>query len=502
MTVANINLPAPTPLQARELLVESRFKLWNWGRRTAKSRGAEIAAVCGHGPADARGRASLRGMLHGGDVIWLAPDYPQSSTIWVEDIEPTFRGVPGVRVSLDDRTVTLPNGGRLLVRSAENPNAVRGSGKRLLGVILDEFAHFQHAEYVWRSVVRPALMDNGAWAIMASTPKRGSFFNARCAQVKRGERPGWHYSQADARQNPFIAPAEFLELVSEYPADAEDLREEVFAELIEGAVGLAFPEFDRSVHVVPSQRAMPSGWRYAAGLDWGFAKRNGAYILRAFGSEGRSRAVYEKVFGETHAADIAQQIMSESMHHPRPEFIAADEAMWHDGASVGLTVASEFLRGLQLACGAGAPTLIKAPHQSGSRAARKNLLHRHLAFRREEDGTIHPWNAPKYTIASDCPELARCIELLRRDEKRPDDVDTKMWDHPYDADTYLLASDPPGAVLASIGAPFDQHPGFDANGERQRAKLAPWEQQIMTRFEEGPTWGGSGYQVPRERGAA
>jgi hypothetical protein len=432
-------------------------------------------------------------------VVWLAPDYPQAGIIWRETIEPRFAGVPGVKLNQSDHSVLLPNGGALLLRSAENPDAVRGSGERLVGVVLDEFAHFARAPYVWRSVVRPALMDNGAWAIWSSTPKRGSFFNERAVQVKRGQRAGWHFSPADARKNPRIAPAEFAELVNEYLPDSEDLREEVFAELIEGAAGLAFPEFDRSVHVVPVVRAMPAGWRFAAGLDWGYAKRNGAYVLRAFGPEGRSRAVYERVFGETHAADIAATIMAESSHWPRPEFIAADEAMWHDGASVGLTVATEFMRGLRNACGAGAPVVIEAPHARGSRAARKNLLHRHLAFKRAEDGTIAPWDAPRWTISAECPELARCIEALKRDEKKPDDVDTTMWDHPYDADTYLLASDPPSATVETPGPPFDRHPGFGATGERQRASLAPWEQSIMTTFEQGPPHQGLGYQTPRDR---
>jgi hypothetical protein len=482
MSESRIVLQQPLPHQVRELAVPSRFKAWCWGRRTGKSRGCVVAGTIGHGERTATG-FSLPGAVSGGDVVWLAPDYPQATTIWNETFVPRFSGIDGIRVVNDTHDIELPNGGAIRLRSSENVNAVRGSGERLMGVILDEFAHHARAEYVWRSVVRPALMDNGAWAIWPSTPKRGSFFNERCLKIRRGEQTGpWHLSQMDARANTRIQPDEFAALVEEYPAESDELREEVFAELLEGGAGLAFPEFDRSVHTSPDRR-MPLGWRYCAGLDWGYSKGHGFYVLCAIGPEGQIRVVWEKRFGELHARAAAKLIAEESRHEPTPEWIVYDEAMDHDGKSIsGESVGSEFLAGLREAYGAGCPMWVAGPHKTGSRVAKKNLLHRLLAFRRADDGTIPPWAAPRFTLGHGCPELIRTLEKLPRDPKKPEDVDTNKDDHGYDAVMNVATADPPRAPMDAPQTDGNRHPGFDVNGQRRGPAQAPWEEQLMAQL--------------------
>src|SRR5689334_213740 len=80
-TVIEIKIPRPLPQQAAILAHPARFKLWRAGRRSGKSRAELHAALFGHGP-----NRCWKGLVHGKDVGWVAPDFPQAKTIWEEEI--------------------------------------------------------------------------------------------------------------------------------------------------------------------------------------------------------------------------------------------------------------------------------------------------------------------------------------------------------------------------------------------------------------------------------
>lgn len=66
-----------------------------------------------------------------------------------------------------DLEVTLPNGAKVRLFGADNPDSLRGL--YLDGAILDEFADMKPS--VWGSVIRPMLADRKGWAVFIGTPK-------------------------------------------------------------------------------------------------------------------------------------------------------------------------------------------------------------------------------------------------------------------------------------------------------------------------------------------
>lgn len=278
---AELTLPDPHALQRRIINDPARFKLCPLGRRTGKDRLALIISLTGHSA-----KPQGFGILDGFDVAWLAPDFPQAKIIWNEEIRPRFKNVAGVRLNETDLTVDFFGVGTLALKSSENVDSIRGMGKRLIGVIVNEAAHMA-LRYAWRQVIRPTLMDNKGWCVMMSTTNSGedgstddqgnklapSFFNQLCDEVDSGKRkrPLWALFEGTALDNPHIDPDEFEEMCAEYPAGSLGLDEEVYARrLQQGGRLLCLPELSREVHMV-DPFTPPTHWPQFGAFDWGYA---------------------------------------------------------------------------------------------------------------------------------------------------------------------------------------------------------------------------------------
>lgn len=482
---SEVVIPALLEHQAPIAAHPARYKVVRAPRRWGKTRFAFHVATLGHGPGQC-----YKGLVHGFDVAWIAPDYPQSLLIWSEEVFPRFKGVEGVRVNASEHTVSIPGGGTLWLRSAESIDGIRGIGARLGGVVCDEAA-WMDLEYALRKVIMAALMDNQGWLILLSTPNAGldgnmmketpSYFNRLCKQVMAGERgPEWAHFHGKIHDNPKLSPDAIAALIAEYPKDSYDLKQEVYAELLEAGAGLAFPEFLPTLHVCPT-RTPPRSWAYFGAMDWGY--RQGSFGLYACSPDGDLEKVMEFVdgFSGLHAKDAALEITRRIKEFPQPEYIEADEQMWQV-MGTGMTLAEEFLDGLALAYGGGhyAPQFRAGRHSAGSRAAKKNLVHRYLDYgapgsvHRPDPASIKPWERPKFTVQERCVQTIKMFQTIPLDPKKPDDVDTTHpTDHQYDETAFALASRPP--LGERVHAPADQEhrdAGLDYEGKR----VKDWQQ--------------------------
>src|SRR5205085_7255410 len=80
-------LPEPIGKQIEWLDSPASRKVLRVGRRGAKTRFAFIAALLGHGPIDKEGAPRFSGVLQGGDVVWIAQNYTNLTTVlWREEI--------------------------------------------------------------------------------------------------------------------------------------------------------------------------------------------------------------------------------------------------------------------------------------------------------------------------------------------------------------------------------------------------------------------------------
>jgi len=480
----------------------ARFKVLRKGRRWGKDRLAFNVSWFGHGPAHC-----YAGIVDGWDVAWLAPDYPQARIIWQEEIEPRFRGVPGVELNETEHSVTIPGVGALHLRSSENMTSIRGLGKQLIGVVVNEAAHLDLA-YAWRQIIRPALADNRGWALIMSTSNSGSdggtddqgnkrvpsYFNTLCEEIRAGQRSAeWVEFAGDARENPKIAAGEFTALVAEYPEDSIALQEEMYAKLLAPGVGLAFPEWREDRHVL-ERFDVPTHWRWAGGYDWGWHQPS-VLVLCAIGEEQQVVVMRErswvKTDGQTMGRDIADLCIGLGV---APDYLAADSSIAGVPARRGFgNMGEEIQLGItarwQSAHGPGVapPGILYVPKGPESRVARAGLLHRYLRCTEAADGTPL---VPRLRFLRQCAYCVSTIPKLPPDPQRPEDVDTTADDHGYDALTYLLLSRGP-LVEAPAPRPLydeDRHPGLDYNGRRTRR---PWEHVLggldgtVTHFENG-----------------
>ncbi len=163
-----VSLPTPLPHQTDILLSDARFKLIAAGRRMGKTATGLMAVLLGHGST----RGTFKGAIDGGRIWWVAPSYPtiESSKIW-HDLKRATQDA-WIDKSEIDRRIELPGGGTVSVRSADNPDSLRGPG--LDGLVIDEAAFLKVD--AWLHALRPALSDRQGWAMLLSSPNGHNWF--------------------------------------------------------------------------------------------------------------------------------------------------------------------------------------------------------------------------------------------------------------------------------------------------------------------------------------
>lgn len=220
----------------------ARFKVLSAGRRWGKTRLGVNECI------DAA--------VKGGRAWWVSPSYKTSEVGW-RPLRQIARKIPNAEVRLVDRTVTLPGGGFVAVRSADNPDSLRGEG--LDFVVMDECAFMQRE--AWTEAIRPALSDRLGKALFISTPKgRNWFWEAYQRGV--GQEDGWRSWQFPTSTNPFIDKGEIEAAKRDLPEII--FRQEYLAEFVDDQGGV----FRRVQEAAVLQPSEPDPKRqYIAGVD-------------------------------------------------------------------------------------------------------------------------------------------------------------------------------------------------------------------------------------------
>ncbi len=156
-----------------------------------------------------------------------------------------------------DRMVTLPGGGFVAVRSADNPDSLRGEG--LDFVVMDECAFMQ--KEAWTEAIRPALSDRQGKALFISTPKGRNWFWEAYMRGVNGEE-GWESWTFPTSSNPYIEPAEIEAAKRDLPEMI--FRQEYLAEFIDDSGGV-FRRVQEAAVLEPKE--YEQGRQYVAGVD-------------------------------------------------------------------------------------------------------------------------------------------------------------------------------------------------------------------------------------------
>lgn len=116
--------------------------------------------------------AALRCDKPDGRYAYVAPFYSQAKDVSWTYFQRYAGKVPGTTFNESELRVDFPNGARIRLYGADNPDRLRGLF--LDGVVMDEYADMRPS--VWGEVIRPLLADRRGWATFIGTPKGKNAF--------------------------------------------------------------------------------------------------------------------------------------------------------------------------------------------------------------------------------------------------------------------------------------------------------------------------------------
>ena len=255
MSRVEISVPLH-PAQFEIVTSPGRFKVIAAGRRFGKT--LLCSMIC------------VQAAAEGKRVWWLAPSFPQAMVAWRE-IEKIGRSLPNTKIYKRDYLCEFDNGGSIQIKSALNPDRLRGEGLDL--AVLDEAA-FMRSE-VWENTIRPALSDRLGKALIISSPNGKNWFYHLWLLGKRDESRGndhgyrsFHFATS---ANPFIAPSEIEQ--ARLSMVERRFQQEYLANFVEGS-GMVFTpppgcETLRDAATAQLQTQPIEYHKYVFGVDWG-----------------------------------------------------------------------------------------------------------------------------------------------------------------------------------------------------------------------------------------
>lgn len=242
MPSITVTMPALHASQREIAFDPVRFRVLAMGRRWGKTRLG--AALC------------VEQAINGGRAWWVAPSYKMARVGW-RLVGRLAKQIPGATVRAGDMIISLPTGGEIAIRSADNPDSLRGEG--LDFCVLDECAFMR--ESAWIESIRPALSDRLGRAMFISTPKgRNWFWRLFQAAHSDDDIKAWQLPTAD---NPYIVDSEIEAARASLPERV--FRQEYLAEFLDDAGGV-FRGVLQAVGADIVSAAQP-GRQYVIGVD-------------------------------------------------------------------------------------------------------------------------------------------------------------------------------------------------------------------------------------------
>ena len=385
------------------------------------------------------------------------------------------KAIPGIKFMERDKTWVAPSGATLWMSYLDRDDDVmRYQGQAFNWIGFDELTQWP-TPYAWnymRSRLR-ATKASGLPLYMRATSNPGgpghqwvrkhfidpsppgkSFW----ATDEHGEVIQWpkgHSREGEPLFKRKFIPATLFDnpYLSEdgmYEANLLSLPEHQRRQLLEGDwdinEGAAFPEFNRSIHVVDPYD-IPSNWIRFRACDYGYGSYTGVlWFTIVPGSE--QLVVYRELYvSKVTATDLADMILEiEDEANEKIRYGVLDSSLWHNRGDTGPSLAEQMiLKGCRWR---------PSDRSKGSRVAGKNEIHRRLQV---DEFT----EEPRMVFFSTCTQTIAQIPGLPLDKNNPEDVDTHAEDHLYDALRYGIMTRPRSNIFDFD--PSAQRTGFQAS---------------------------------------
>lgn len=218
---------------------------------------------------------------------YVAPLLNQAKDVAWDHLRRVASAIPETALHATELRADLPNGARIRLYGADNPDRLRGL--YLDGVVLDEYGQMQPR--VWPEVIRPALADRGGWAVFIGTPMGRNAFAALYEAAKLD--PDWLAVLHRASETGIIPEAELA--AAARAMSAEQYAQEFecsFDAAVQGAYYARLVtalESQGRIRAVPWEPALPvhTAW------DLGIGDSTAIWFCQQLGHEVRLIDYYE-----------------------------------------------------------------------------------------------------------------------------------------------------------------------------------------------------------------
>ena len=251
---------------------------------------------------------------------------------------------------------------------------------------------------------------NTAFNIEVSTPSGTKYITRR-------------FIPAKLQDNPYLMQTDdYYAMLSSLP---EVQRKQFLNGDWDAFSNAAFSEFDRDLHVVEPFE-IPKGWQRFRAADWGYSSP--ACCLWFAIDYDNNLLVYRELYTEKITADVfAKKVLTlEQGEYIR--YGVLDASTWARRGDVGPSIAETMI---QAGC-----RWRPSDRTPRSRISGKLEIHKRLKIVNEKT------KEPGIRIFSNCRNLLRTFPTLPLDDSNPEDIDTHVEDHAYDALRYGCMSRP------------------------------------------------------------
>jgi len=381
------------------------------------------------------------------------------------------KAVPGIKWSERKSQWISPRGGRLWMSYLDKDmDVTRYQGQAFNWIGFDELTQWP-TPYAWdymRSRLRSAHSGNLGLYMRGTTnpggaghqwvkkmfidpaPSGKSFWATNIETGDTIKFPKGHSREGEPLFKRRFIPASLFD--NPYLADSGDyeamllsLPEHQRKQLLEGNwdinEGAAFPEFNRSIHVV-EPIDIPDSWPKFRACDYGYGSYTGVLWFAVAPTE--QLVVYRELYcSKVTATDLADMIIEAESKDGTIRYGVLDSSLWHKRGDTGPSLAEQMnMKGCRWR---------PSDRSRGSRVAGKNEIHRRLQV---DEFT----EEPRLVFFSTCTNTIAQLPSIPLDKKNPEDVDTNAEDHLYDALRYGIMTRPRSSIWDYN--PAKQNSGF------------------------------------------
>jgi len=187
----------------------------------------------------------------------------------------------------------------------------------------------------------------------------------------------------------------------------------------------AFPEFSKATHVVDPFE-VPKGWQKFRSADWGYSSP--ACVLWFAIDYDNNLWIYRELYTKKITADVFARKVLELERQEYIRYGVLDASTWAKRGDIGPSIAETMI---QTGCK-------WRPSDRTPRSRISGKLEIHKRLKPSENAK----KEPGLRIFSTCRNLIRTLPILPLDDTNPEDINTNVEDHAYDALRYGCMSRP------------------------------------------------------------